>query len=55
MLHHRPLLRLLCGLHRAPSVLTRQKETIKAYIDHGEGIDRAGGFAIQVSYILPRV
>lgn len=29
------------------------KSVIKAYIDNGEGIDRAGGFAIQVSFLIP--
>lgn len=33
-------------------MLTKQKDVIKAYIDNGEGIDRAGGFAIQVSTLV---
>lgn len=27
-----------------------QTEVIKAYVESGEGLDRAGGFAIQVSF-----
>lgn len=27
-------------------------EKIRAYVDSGEGLDRAGGFAIQVSIVL---
>lgn len=29
--------------------LTCQRDTIEAYVESNEGIDRAGGFAIQVS------
>jgi predicted house-cleaning NTP pyrophosphatase (Maf/HAM1 superfamily) len=29
--------------------LCLQPELIKAYVENGEGLDRAGGFAIQVS------
>jgi predicted house-cleaning NTP pyrophosphatase (Maf/HAM1 superfamily) len=29
-----------------------QDDILKAYVDHGEGHDRAGGFAIQVSVSL---
>jgi len=31
-----------------PTHVETQRELVKAYVDSNEGIDRAGGFAIQV-------
>ena len=36
--------------------LVPQDAELKAYVEHGEGIDRAGGFAIQVRlFLLPAI